>query len=112
MVATSSMRAGAGYALVGVPGGPEGGGLPPGEYVASGLPEGGWAADAAASSERVQAIVVGPGLGDARAGVAEFLRCTSVTAVVDADGLTGLRSFEDTGRLTRSRAAQIVLTPH
>lgn len=112
MVATSTMRAGAGYALVGVPGGPEGGGLPPGEYVASGLADHGWAADAAASSKRVQAIVVGPGLGEARTEVAEFLRSTSVTAVVDADGLTGLGSFEDTGRLTRSRAAQIVLTPH
>lgn len=112
MVATSAMRAGAGYALVGVPGGPEGGGLPPGEYVSSGLPDHGWAADAAASSERAQAIVVGPGLGAARAEVAEFLRSTSVTAVVDADGLTGLGSFEETARLTRSRAAQIVLTPH
>ena len=112
MVATSTMRAGAGYALVGVPGGPEGGGLPPGEYVSSGLPDHGWAGDAAASSKRVQAIVVGPGLGAARAEVAEFLRSTSVTAVVDADGLTGLGSFEETGRLTGSRAAQIVLTPH
>ena len=112
LVATSTMRAGAGYALVGVPGGPDGGGLPPGEYVASGLPHKGWAAAAAASSERVQAIVVGPGLGDARSEVADLIRLTSVAAVVDADGLTGLGTFEAVGRLTRARKAQVVLTPH
>jgi hydroxyethylthiazole kinase-like uncharacterized protein yjeF len=112
LVATSTMRAGAGYALVGVPGGPEGGGLPPGEYVAGGLPEQGWAADAAASSERVQAIVAGPGLAGARSEVAALLESTSVAAVVDADGLTGLGTFEEVGRLTASRKAQVVLTPH
>ena len=112
LVATSAMRAGAGYALVGVPGGPDGGGLPPGEYVASGMPHTGWAATAAASSERVQAVVVGPGLGDARSGVADLILSTSVPAVVDADGLTAMGTFAEVGKLTSTREAQVVLTPH
>ncbi|HVA75261.1 MAG TPA: NAD(P)H-hydrate dehydratase [Acidimicrobiales bacterium] len=112
LVATSAMRAGAGYALVGVPAGPPGGGLPPGEYVASGLPAQGWASEAAKSSERVQALVVGPGLGGARVEVAQLLRATSVPAVVDADGLTGVGSLDEVREVTASRAAAIVLTPH
>lgn len=112
LVSEATMRAGAGYALVGVPGGSAGGGLPPGEYVASGLPENGWAGEAARSSERVQAIVVGPGLGEARGEVADFIASTSATAVVDADGLTGLGTFEEVGRMTGSRSAAVVLTPH
>ncbi|MGH9055021.1 MAG: NAD(P)H-hydrate epimerase, partial [Acidimicrobiales bacterium] len=39
LVAGGAMRAGAGYALVGVPGAPEGGGLPPGAHVGYALPE-------------------------------------------------------------------------
>lgn len=112
LVAMSAMRAGAGYALVGVPGGPEGGGLPPGEYVASGLPADDWATEAAKSTERVNAMVVGPGLGPARVEVADLLRATAVPAVVDADGLTGLGGFDEIRDLTASRQAPLVLTPH
>lgn len=112
LVATSAMRAGAGYALVGVPGGPAGGGLPPGEYVATGLPEHGWAPDAAKSSERVKAIVIGPGLGASRDEVPALLRSTDLPAVVDADALTGLGSLDEVRDLTGSRAAPVVLTPH
>ena len=42
LVARGAMRAGAGYALVGLPGAPPGGGLPPGEYVTHRLPAEGW----------------------------------------------------------------------
>ncbi|MEV6952789.1 NAD(P)H-hydrate dehydratase [Streptomyces sp. NPDC051183] len=56
---------------------------------------------------RVQSWVVGPGLGEGRAG--EVARCLAepVPVLVDADGLRGL----DSGAL-RERAAPTVLTPH
>lgn len=112
LVATSAMRAGAGYALVGVPGGPPGGGLPPGEYVATGLAAQGWAAEAAESSKRARALVVGPGLGASRGEVAALLGSTDLPAVVDADALTALGSLDEVRDLAGSRAAPLVLTPH
>ncbi len=68
LVARGAMRAGAGYALVGVPGAPPGGGLPPGEYVTHRLPAEGWEAEVAAGLDRVKALVIGPGLGAEVAG--------------------------------------------
>ncbi|MGW1926022.1 bifunctional ADP-dependent NAD(P)H-hydrate dehydratase/NAD(P)H-hydrate epimerase [Streptomyces massasporeus] len=54
---------------------------------------------------RVQAWVVGPGLGD-EPGVAEVL-ASDVPVLVDADGLRGLDPS-----LVRARSAPTVLTPH
>ncbi|MEV7373460.1 NAD(P)H-hydrate dehydratase [Streptomyces sp. NPDC090301] len=54
---------------------------------------------------RVQAWVVGPGLGD-EPGVAEVL-ASDVPVLVDADGLRGLDPA-----LVRARSAPTVLTPH
>lgn len=59
---------------------------------------------------RVQAWVVGPGLGtdvEARETVADVLGRTDVPVLVDADGLRQLD-----GGLLRARAAPTVLTPH
>jgi ADP-dependent NAD(P)H-hydrate dehydratase / NAD(P)H-hydrate epimerase len=64
-----------------------------------------------AADGRVQAVVVGPGLGtddDGRRRLAEAL-ADDVPAVVDADGLGLLAGAPD---LVRGRAALTVLTPH
>jgi ADP-dependent NAD(P)H-hydrate dehydratase / NAD(P)H-hydrate epimerase len=60
---------------------------------------------------RVQAWVVGPGMGtddDARSVLAEVLR-TDLPVVVDADGLTLVAQQPE---LVRDRSAPTVLTPH
>ncbi|MGW0362039.1 NAD(P)H-hydrate dehydratase [Streptomyces sp. NPDC002990] len=56
---------------------------------------------------RVQAWVVGPGLGEGRAGQVTDLLAQDVPVLVDADGLRGL----DAG-LLRARSAPTLLTPH
>jgi hydroxyethylthiazole kinase-like uncharacterized protein yjeF len=122
MVAHGAMRAGAGYALVAVPGSPPGGGLPPGEQVGVSLPDGDWVPAAAEAAGRVRALAVGPGLS-ARARrpgggtgpetpVGRLLRATGVAAVVDADGITALGSVEAVRAVAGERRAPIILTPH
>jgi ADP-dependent NAD(P)H-hydrate dehydratase / NAD(P)H-hydrate epimerase len=64
-----------------------------------------------ADAGRVQAWVVGPGMGtddDARSVLAEVL-ATDLPVIVDADGLTMLAKEPD---LVRDRAGATVLTPH
>ncbi len=64
-----------------------------------------------ADAGRVQAWVVGPGMGtddDARSVLAEVL-ATDLPVVVDADGLTMLAGEQG---LVRDRAAPTLLTPH
>ncbi|MFJ3959555.1 NAD(P)H-hydrate epimerase [Streptomyces sp. NPDC090036] len=56
---------------------------------------------------RVQAWVVGPGLGESRAGEVAGLLAGDTAVLVDADGLRGL----DAGAL-RARTAPTLLTPH
>jgi hydroxyethylthiazole kinase-like uncharacterized protein yjeF len=122
MVAHGAMRAGAGYALVGVPGAPPGGGLPPGEQVGITLPGEDWVAPAAEAAQRVKALAIGPGLSDRSRGpdgetgagtpVARFLSLTDVPAVVDADAITALGSIEAVASVTAARAGPVVLTPH
>jgi ADP-dependent NAD(P)H-hydrate dehydratase / NAD(P)H-hydrate epimerase len=60
---------------------------------------------------RVQAWVVGPGLGTDEAGAAAlwFAMDTDLPVIVDADGLTILAAHPD---LVVTRAAPTVLTPH
>lgn len=122
MVAKGAMRAGAGYALVAVPGAPEGGGLPPGEQVGVSLPDGDWVPAAAKAAERVSALVVGPGLADrARASggatgadtpVGRLLATTGAPAVVDADAITALGSLDALKAVASARSAPLVVTPH
>ncbi len=123
----SAMRAGAGYALLGVPGADLAAGAGVVEQVRITLDGVGWVATAAAAAKRVKAMVVGPGLGDAASGgagggggggvgsaspVADLLRRTDVPAVVDADALNALGSLQVVGDISRSRGAPLVLTPH
>ncbi|MFD3540518.1 NAD(P)H-hydrate dehydratase [Streptomyces sp. NPDC058662] len=56
---------------------------------------------------RVQAWVVGPGLGDGRAGEVAALLAQDVPVLVDADGLRGLDPA-----VLRARSAPTLLTPH
>lgn len=60
---------------------------------------------------RVQAWVVGPGLGTDEAGAAalSFALSTDLPVIVDADGLTLLAAHPD---LVSARSAPTVLTPH
>lgn len=121
MVAHGAMRAGAGYALVGVPGA-DGAGLPPGEQVAVPLPAGDWVGPAADAAERAKAIAVGPGLGQAARSdgggtgpdtpVGRFLIATSAPAVVDADAIIALGNLVAVKAVTEKRAGPLVLTPH
>ena len=64
-----------------------------------------------AASGRVQAWVVGPGLGTDDAGAAAlwFALDTDLPVIVDADGLTILAAHHE---LVTSRRAPTVLTPH
>ncbi|MEV7445894.1 NAD(P)H-hydrate dehydratase [Streptomyces sp. NPDC091204] len=56
---------------------------------------------------RVQAWVVGPGLGEGRAGEVADLLAEDVPVLVDADGLRGLDAD-----VLRARTAPTLLTPH
>lgn len=69
------------------------------------------AAESAAAAGRVQAWVVGPGIGtdEAGAGALCFALETDVPVLVDADGLTVLAHHPE---LVADRAAPTVLTPH
>ncbi len=118
----AAMRAGAGYALLGVPGADLAAGAATVEQVRIALDGAGWVDTAAAAAKRVKAMVVGPGLGGAASGAsgevgsanptAELLRRTEVPAVVDADALNALGSLQAVAEIARSRTAPLVLTPH
>ena len=122
MCASGAMRAGAGYALVAVPGAPQGGGLPPGAQVGVSLPAGDWVPAAAEAAGRAKALVVGPGLSararrlDGGTGpdtpVGRLLAATGAPAVVDADGITALGDPDAVAAVTAGRTAPVVLTPH
>ncbi len=123
MVSRAALRAGAGYVRLGIPGmAPAAAGLPPGELVATALPERDWDDAAADGLERFAALVVGPGLGIAGRGgdggsgpdtpVGRLLGRGSQPAVVDADGLNALGSFEAVAEVAARRRHPIVLTPH
>jgi NAD(P)H-hydrate epimerase len=129
LVARGALRAGAGYARVGVPGAPPGGGLPPGEQVTYRLPARDWDQEVLAQGvDRVRALVVGPGLGAGAAGsagsagsadepgsaspVGRLLVAAPVPAVVDADGLRAFSSPSAAAEIVKGRAAPTVLTPH
>ncbi len=122
MCAKAAMRAGAGYALVGVPGATLGASGAPGEQVWVTLDGDDWSRQASDAASRAKSIVVGPGLGDSAIGkgrnegphslVGEFLSATAVPAVVDADALRALGSLEGAFAVARSRDAAMILTPH
>lgn len=115
MLSRAAMRAGAGYVRLGIPGvEPGDAGLPPGEAVGVPVPPDRWAG----AVERCRALVVGPGLGrpdepgpDTRVGRL-LVDAGDLPAVVDADGLNALGSFDAVAAVTGRRSAPVVLTPH
>ena len=109
LVARAAMRAGSGYARVGVPGG-SAAEWPAGEESgAVSLPAVGWADEVLGELERCRALVIGPGLGrsdEVAANVRRLVDESPVPVVVDADGLNALGSEPKIGR------DDVVLTPH
>jgi len=122
MCSHAAMRAGAGYALLGVPGADLSAGGGTVEQVRVALGAAGWVDGAAEAARRVKALVVGPGLGRfASSGggeegsanaTGELLARTEVPAVVDADALNAFGSLQEIGDVASSRRAPLVLTPH
>ncbi len=114
LVSRSAMRAGAGYALLGVPGASLDA-LPSGEAVGLALPASGWEVPAAKAAQRCRAVVTGPGLGRSPAvarSVAELLEEVDAPVVVDADGLNSLGSVERLRQALGGRSKATVITPH
>ncbi|MDQ1428667.1 MAG: ADP-dependent NAD(P)H-hydrate dehydratase / NAD(P)H-hydrate epimerase [Acidimicrobiaceae bacterium] len=114
LVSRAAMRAGAGYARLGVPGAPLAS-LPSGEAVGVELPATGWETAAAEAATRCQAVVVGPGLGRGASvapSVAALLQQVEAAVVVDADALNALGSVAHLTEAVAGRAAATVITPH
>lgn len=120
MVSRAALRAGAGYVRLGMPGvdlttSP----LPPSEVVAVPLPATGWDEAVEDGLQRVQALVVGPGLGqvsgsgDAGGGpVGRLVAAAPQPVVVDADGLNALGSLDAVAAVVSRREHPTVITPH
>jgi NAD(P)H-hydrate epimerase len=114
LVSRAAMRAGAGYARLGVPGASLAS-LPSGEAVGVELPATGWEAAAAEAAERCQAVVVGPGLGRGATvapSVMALLQQVGAAVVVDADALNALGSVAHLTEAAAGRPAATVVTPH
>ncbi|MEO5678334.1 MAG: NAD(P)H-hydrate epimerase, partial [Acidimicrobiales bacterium] len=92
LCATSALRSGAGYVVLGSPGS-DAADLPVGEHVGRTFATEGWGADARPWLDRVGAVAMGPGLGagvPTGRGVAEVLAAYDGPVVLDADALAGL----------------------
>ena len=113
LASRAAMRAGAGYVVLGVPGGALDR-LPAGtEVVGVELPRHDWAGPALEKAGRAKAMVVGPGLGrdEATLGdVRRVLEAAPVPVVVDADGLLACASGDGLDGL--ASGPPLVLTPH
>lgn len=108
LAALGAQRAGAGYVRLSVPGvdAPDA----PIEAVLAPLAPAGWGEQVALDSERIDAVVIGPGLGrsdqnlaDARMAIGGLVNA-SVPMVIDADALGAIADV--------SLGPQCVLTPH
>jgi NAD(P)H-hydrate epimerase len=114
LAAGAAQRAGAGLVRVASPGVGHDPGLP---TEAVGLPlddVAEWDAGLGESLDRVQALVIGPGLGRAAGTAAAVHRLVAAAhdhaVLVDGDGLTALG--DHAAEVLRGRSAPAVLTPH
>jgi len=114
LAAGATMRAGAGYCRLAVPGP----GLAPRvdhEVVTVELPAQDWAAAALAACVRMAALAVGPGLGRSeatQASVRSLVAAAPLPLVVDADGLFALGTGATAAGVLAGRDAPSILTPH
>jgi ADP-dependent NAD(P)H-hydrate dehydratase / NAD(P)H-hydrate epimerase len=114
LVSRAAMRAGAGYVRLGVPGGSLAA-LPSAEAVGLSLPADGWSATVVEAAQRCRALVIGPGLGRARALAVEVRRTLAevgVPVVVDADALSAVGTSAELARIAGRRSHPTVITPH
>lgn len=112
LAAAAAQRAGAGMVRLGSPGVADDPARPT-EAVGLDLPATGWAAAVLDLTPRVQAVIVGPGLGtgaDTQAAVRDVVAASTRPAVIDGDALTALGTRGAT--VLAGRAAGTVLTPH
>jgi NAD(P)H-hydrate epimerase len=111
--ARAALRAGAGTVRLGIPGSePDPGWL---EVVGRETPATGWDAFVLQDSERVSALVVGPGLArtdETRDCVRRLIAAAPQPVVIDADGLYAIGGKEDARAVITGRAAPTLLTPH
>ena len=114
MATAAAQRAGAGMVQVATPGRSTSAG--PTESVAIPVPESGWAEailGGAIDLSRVDALVIGPGLGASMATrheIRDLLARVDVPVVADGDALTALGS--DAAAVIGRRSAPTILTPH
>lgn len=112
LAAATAQRSGAGYVRLSTPG-PGAGPEDPMEAVGFPLPIEYWDRDVLYALERMQSVVIGPGLGRTeatRAAVRSVVSGASVPMVIDGDGLAALGDRAE--RFTGARSEATVLTPH
>jgi ADP-dependent NAD(P)H-hydrate dehydratase / NAD(P)H-hydrate epimerase len=111
LCSAAAFRSGAGYVRLSVPGDPHPGG--PVEAVEETLPSEGWADEVLETSDRFQALAVGPGLGRSEAvgrDVRRLLAGLDRPVVLDSDALWVLGT--DAPEILSRRTGPAVLTPH
>jgi ADP-dependent NAD(P)H-hydrate dehydratase / NAD(P)H-hydrate epimerase len=112
LAARAAQRAGAGMVRVASPGIDHDPGLPT-EAVGVGVPAAGWDGAFLALLDRVQAAIVGPGLGLSAptvTAVHHIVSSATVPLVVDGDGLTALG--DQVAAVVARCRHPVVLTPH
>jgi len=121
LASRAALRSGAGYVRLSMPG-VDPSVLPPSELVHLSVPGTGWHGLVQADLSRVEALVVGPGLGPAAATggepglpggeVGALVAAAPVPVVVDADGLNAIGTLEALRAIVSKRSHPTVITPH
>jgi NAD(P)H-hydrate epimerase len=112
LTASAAQRVGAGMVRVATPGAGDDPGRPL-EAVGVAIPSESWAPAVLEATARVQALVIGPGLGTAEptlAAVRDVVARADLPTLIDGDGLTALG--REAATVLSGRVAPTVLTPH
>ena len=105
LAARAAQRAGAGLVQLAVPGGL--GGPGPTEAVGHPLPADAWGSEAVAGADRLQAVLVGPGLGPGHVSSVGDVLTVECPLIVDGDALQ-----PEIVKAVSRRKSPTVLTPH